>query len=234
MSAVNPIKLAVLNTEELSTLASGAVDTLLHMAGTHPHIHVTLREMRESLIAITKVQNIPTGDELLEEIKAIESEMFDSLKLVCEILTINIGKAGYAPGKAGASGTLMEILCQKSCSLFEEKDMTTPDVCALVKDIFRDNLSAIRANADVGPILETVRLQSEVLEEYYHAHENDGVGKTKIDTHTSVLEFHLDSLLGYIQENTSKQVDGFVEVVSPLNDIISEVQQQYHSRLGNN
>lgn len=229
MNRVKEISLSVLSTTELHSLADETVAVLSPLVDAHPNIESSLEVIKESLFTLSILQDIPQGEELSTQIENIEVNLYDSLRQICETLTRNIGMAAYDPGKAGASGRLLELFCQRFPMLFDEySEESNSEVTDLLGQIFHEDLRRIRSNSGIAHSLESVKLRNSLLEDLRAVRDKK---QQSASTHAprKLLEWHVDSLLTYMDSN-SLQNNDFAQMVPPLNDIITSVIKQQAQR----
>lgn len=231
MHAVKKLSLSKLTTLELRILADGVVSTLHPITSDFPFLKKGVTRVQESLHSIHSLHEIPQGEELLTEIAKVEKEMFTTLKTTCDILITNVGKAGYDPGKAGASGKLLELCTIWAPSLFEEDEqLTRTEVADVLRELFRKCNIVHQKNAEVSDILLTIKRQYRLLNELQTVYGDDKYHMRALKRHSATLEYHLESLFNSLTIYHDKRVDGFTEVIGPFNDHVSSVVERYESR----
>lgn len=225
MNRVKEISLSVLSTAELHSLADETVAMLSPLVDAHPNIERSLEAIKESLFTHSILQDIPQDEQLITQIETIEISLYDSLRQICETLINNIGMAAYNPGKAGASGRLLDLFSQKFPLLFDEySEESNSKITDLLCQIFSDDLTRIRLNSGIAHSLESVNLRNTLLEDL-RAVRDKQQKPTSTQAPRIFLEHHVNSLLTFMDSNSFQNKE-FAQMVPPLNEIITSVMKQ--------
>lgn len=223
--------LSKLSTPELRTLADGTITTLSPFAASHPLIDRSLEVVKGSLSAITNINNTPQGSDITEEIRTVDGDMDASLRLAREVMQANVNMAAYNPAKAAASEKLLSVMSKRSSALFSGGYVEQgAEVTDFLSDVFTDELADTREDSGVAPILETIKDQFSQLKELLAARAAEDTAPTTVKEQKQIIRYRLEKLYHYVDINCVDEIDGFTEVITPLNDIITSVMSQYRAR----
>lgn len=233
MNTIEPLSLTRFTTNELVKTGKGVADLAEQLAATSPFIARNVSAIKATLATIAEIDNKDPKKSHTDEIVELDRKLDALLPVTEGALLSNVKSADFFPEKGAASAVII--------AAFEKRDRQAlfhgsysaqgREMSALLQEIYAEENAQHRTDSGCAPQLDALNDTFTRLNVLINERRSEGNLPSTLKEQKSILRYRVERLLSYIDANILDEVEGFAEIKTPMNQLVTEIMSEYRARM---
>lgn len=232
MNKLKPLSQSLLSASQLQRIATQTMIITQPLVESDPFIKKQHEELTESSNNIDKIYAYSSINKKTEELLEADDMMDNIITGIRDYLKGLISLHLFEPAKASAAETILEHMDSYGPKLFyggyEKQAALIP---AFVKSVKDEEFAPMLTTAGIAHLIDGLDLSSQkVIRLYQEKLQASQRPDSTMAEEKKILRYRINGLLSYLDVNIVDQVDAFVPMETPLNELITDVMGQLRAK----
>ncbi len=233
MNNVKPISLSQYTTSELLKSGKSLNSITESLTLTHEFVARQRAGIAEAIAKLAQVDNEERTQEHTEEIQSLDASVDMLVPLIEDDLQGTINKAAFRPGPAKSAAAILPLFAKRDRKKMIHGGYADQgrELGALFSELFSEPFAEHLKVSAIAPMAEKLRSDFNQLQLLLNDRLSKGNFETTQKEQKIALRYRMENLLSHIDVNILDGVEGFAEIQTPVNELITSSMADYKARI---